>query len=152
MARRYQAAAPRVPPVMLGAECRSAPSGESPYWPIGPIDFDRVRSVYFESYFENHSRAPFEMPTERPSDLIPRRSERVTKRLPVSLVVKNQGNETTLMASTVNVSPHGLRVQPRRSLQPRQAVYALPGRGVTPSGYCRVVWVTQAEAGLEFLD
>jgi len=92
------------------------------------------------------------MPTEQPSNLFPRRFERVAKRTAVSLVVKNQGNETTLMASTVNISPYGLRVQPRRSLQQGQAVYALPGREKTPTGYCRVVWVTQAEAGLEFLN
>lgn len=83
---------------------------------------------------------------------VPRRFERVAKRTAVSLVVKNQGSETTLSASTVNVSAQGLRVQPRRSLQQGQAVYALAGRGGTPAGYCRVVWVTQAEAGLEFLN
>jgi hypothetical protein len=92
------------------------------------------------------------MQTDTPSNPVPRRSERVAKRTAVSLVVKNQGYETTLMASTVNISAHGLRVQPRRSLQQGQAVYALPGREKTPTGYCRVVWITQAEAGLEFLN
>jgi hypothetical protein len=83
---------------------------------------------------------------------LPRRSERVAKRTAVSLVVKNQGSETTLLASTVNISARGLRVQPRRNLQRGQIVYALPGRERTPTGYGRVVWVSQAEAGLEFLN
>jgi hypothetical protein len=92
------------------------------------------------------------MQTEISPQPVPRRSERIPKRTPVLVVVKNQGLERTLTAATVNISARGLRVQTRRSLERGQAVYVLPGREKTPTGYGRVVWVTQAEAGLEFLN
>lgn len=82
----------------------------------------------------------------------PRRSRRISKRTPVSVVVKKQGLETTLTAATVNISARGLRVQTRRNLERGQFVYVLPNRGKTPSGYGRVIWVSQVEAGLEFLN
>ncbi len=87
-----------------------------------------------------------------PPNSAPRRSRRISKRTPVSVVVKKQGLETTLTAATVNISAHGLRVQTRRNLERGQFVYVLPTRGKTPSGYGRVVWVSQVEAGLEFLN
>jgi hypothetical protein len=83
---------------------------------------------------------------------LPRRSRRIHRRTPVSVVVKNQGLETTLTAATVNISAHGLCVQTRRGLECGQAVFVLPSREKTPTGYGRVVWATQAEAGLEFLN
>jgi hypothetical protein len=92
------------------------------------------------------------MHTDTPANAIPRRSRRISKRTPISVVVKNQGIEKTLMAATVNISAHGLRVQTRRSLERGQAVYVLPSRQKTPAGYGRVVWTSQAEAGLEFLN
>jgi hypothetical protein len=92
------------------------------------------------------------MHTDTPPNSVPRRSQRISTRTPISVVVKKQGLETTLTAATVNISAHGLRVQTRRSLECGQAVYVLPGREKMRSGYGRVVWVTQAEAGLEFLN
>lgn len=92
------------------------------------------------------------MQADTPPHSAPRRSARTSKRTPILVVVKNQGLETTLTAATVNISARGLRVRTRRGLEPGQAVYVLPSREKTPTGYSRVVWVTQAEAGLEFLN
>ncbi|MBZ5516592.1 MAG: PilZ domain-containing protein [Acidobacteriia bacterium] len=66
--------------------------------------------------------------------------------------MKNQGNESTIVASTVNISAHGLCIQPRRSFQPGQIAYVLPGPATARACYCRVVWTSQTEAGLEFLN
>ena len=93
-----------------------------------------------------------EMSTDIPANATPRRSARTSKRIPVSLVVKYQGNENTIVASTINISAHGLRIQPRRSLHQGQVVYALGGPATLRARYCRVVWISQAEAGLEFLN
>lgn len=113
---------------------------------------DRPESVYFATHSNASCYLPIEMRTESPPNPVPRRSQRVAKRVAVSLVVKNQGSEATLLTSTVNVSAHGLCVHIRRSLQRGQFVYALARRGYTPAGYCRLVWVTQTAAGLEFLN
>ena len=88
----------------------------------------------------------------------PRRAERVNKRIPISLVVKANGKESTRSGATLDVSTAGLRVQTIRPLYQGQAVYLLPTKGEASSGYYRVVWVRQAaestppEAGLQILN
>lgn len=88
----------------------------------------------------------------------PRKVERVPKRIPISLVVKTGGKETTRSGATLDVSPAGLRVQTIRPLYQGQAVYLLPTKGEASSGYYRVVWVRQTtestppEAGLKVLN
>lgn len=54
--------------------------------------------------------------------------------------------------NTVNISARGLRVQSDLRFQPGQAVYAMPTRGKTPSGYLRVVWARESEAGLALVN
>ena len=84
-----------------------------------------------------------------------RRSERRPVRMAVLLIV--EGVEVDQSALTVDVSPHGLRLQTAASLAPGQPVgVVLRGRsgGVVDA---RVVWVGKVEtdqagqAGLEFL-
>ncbi len=88
----------------------------------------------------------------------PRRAERITKRIPISLVVKTNGKETTRSGATLDVSTAGLRIQTIRPLYQGQAVYLLPTKGEASSGYYRVVWVRQTaestppEAGLKVLN
>lgn len=88
----------------------------------------------------------------------PRRAERISKRIPISLVVKTDGKESRRSGSTLDVSTAGLRVQTIRPLYQGQAVYLLPTKGEASSGYYRVVWVRQTaestppEAGLQMLN
>jgi DnaJ-class molecular chaperone len=84
--------------------------------------------------------------------LTPRRSQRTAGKIPIRVAVKYQGQDLLRTVNTVNISKHGLRVQTNFALQPRQAVYVLSTGGKTPSGYTRVVWASQQEAGLEFAN
>ena len=83
---------------------------------------------------------------------VPRRSQRTARRIPIHVAVKYQGRDLVRTVNTVNFSKHGLRVQTNLVLQPGQAVYAMPTKTNTPSGYCRVVWASEQEAGLEFVN
>ncbi|MFB3921784.1 MAG: PilZ domain-containing protein [Terriglobia bacterium] len=91
-------------------------------------------------------------------ELKPRRVERINKRIPISLIVKTDGKETTRSGATLDISPMGLRIQTIRPLYQGQAVYLLPTKGEASSGYYRVVWVRQTressppEAGLKVLN
>jgi len=93
-----------------------------------------------------------------PGQSKPRRAERINKRIPISLVVKTNGKETTRSGATLDVSPAGIRIQTIRPLYQGQAVYLLPTKGEASSGYYRVVWVRQTsessppEAGLKVLN
>lgn len=93
-----------------------------------------------------------------PGQIKLRRAERITKRIPISLVVKTNGKETTRSGATLDISPAGIRVQTIRPLYEGQAVYLLPTKGEASSGYYRVVWVRQTaestppEAGLKVLN
>jgi hypothetical protein len=82
----------------------------------------------------------------------PRRSQRTARRIPIHVAVKQQGQDVVRTVNTVNFSKHGLRVETRLALRPGQAVYAMPTKANTPSGYCRVVWASEREAGLEFVN
>jgi hypothetical protein len=89
---------------------------------------------------------------ENPARPTPRRSPRTARRVPVTVAVRNQGQDVVRTVNTVNISKHGLRVQTKLVLRPGQAVYALPTQGKLPSGYGRVIWARDHEAGLEFLN
>ena len=89
--------------------------------------------------------------------IVPRRFERMPGVMPVTLLLGTQGKKTEQIACTVDLSPHGVRVQTRAPLNPGQNLDVLGsfGKGLTP---CRVVWFKghgseqAGEAGLEFLN
>lgn len=89
---------------------------------------------------------------------IERRSRRKTERIPVTLLMKNQGQEFERSGSTVDLSARGLRVRTTAVLSEGQVVYVHSSRGYSPLGYYRVVWVREAdharrnEAGLRLLN
>ena len=89
---------------------------------------------------------------------IQRRSRRKTERMPVTLLMKNQGQEFERSASTVDLSEQGLRVRTTAALSEGQIVYVLSSRGYSPLGYCRVVWVRESdqarrnEVGLKLMN
>jgi len=89
---------------------------------------------------------------------IKRRSRRKTERIPVTLMLKDQGREFERSASTVDFSDEGLRVRTAAPLSEGQIVYVLASRGFIPLGYCRVVWVRETnlqrpnEAGLKLMN
>lgn len=95
---------------------------------------------------------------ENVTQIRPRKAERISKRIPISLVVKTNGKESRRAGSTLDVSTEGLRVQTIRPLYQGQAIYLLPTKGEATSGYYRVVWVHQVrestppEAGLKLLN
>jgi PilZ domain len=89
---------------------------------------------------------------------IKRRFRRKTERIPITLLMKNQGLEFQRTASTVDFSEQGLRVRTTAELSEGQIVYVLASRGFAPLGYCRVVWVRETdhirrnEAGLKLMN
>ena len=86
---------------------------------------------------------------DRPDLRAPRTSRRIT----LQVALKSHGQDFTYNVNTVNFSKTGLRVQgPRLPWEPGQPVIALPNKSSIPTGYCRVVWVTESEAGLEFIN
>lgn len=81
-----------------------------------------------------------------------RKSPRTARRVAIQLAFKQQGEDKISFFNTVNYSKTGLRVQCRLALEPGQAIVALPNKSSLPHGYCRVVWTTGHEAGLEFVN
>lgn len=87
---------------------------------------------------------------------VKRRSER--KRVQISVTLAIEGDEAEHLASTVDLSPHGLRLQSEATLQPGQPVGLLLATEPACFIKAHVVWVgttdsTQAgEAGFEFLN
>ena len=81
-----------------------------------------------------------------------RRSPRTARRVSIQLALRMRGEDKICYANTVNYSKTGLRVQPQVALEPGQALVTLPNRSSVPHGYCRVVWSTGQEAGLEFVN
>jgi len=80
-----------------------------------------------------------------------RRSPRTSQSIPLKVAFRQRGEDKVSVVNTVNFSRTGLRVQSKLTLEPGQALMALPGKDRIPSGYCRVVWVSGNEAGLEFI-
>jgi hypothetical protein len=85
----------------------------------------------------------------------PRRTERRTGVIPVTLHIESKGRKYQQVASTLDVSERGLRILTVTSLMPGQTL-AVYSQGAL-LGNCRVVWVAGAgsdrpsEAGLEIL-
>ncbi len=88
---------------------------------------------------------------------LPRRSERIFVRLPVTLLVDSAGERVAQDAYTVDLSQLGVRVRTELTLAPGQAVDVFSNRGLKSPIPSRVIWVGQhgapqhGEAGLEFL-
>jgi len=88
---------------------------------------------------------------------LPRRSDRIFVRLPVTLLVNSQQERVAQDAFTVDLSQLGVRVRTDLSLSPGQEIEVFPNRGLKYPIQSRVVWVGQTgapyqgEAGLEFL-
>ncbi|MGH6628465.1 MAG: PilZ domain-containing protein [Burkholderiales bacterium] len=86
---------------------------------------------------------------------IPRKMERWTGVIPVTLRVEARGRRYEHVASTLDLSDHGLRILTTTSLTPGQTLEVYSDRARI--GNCRVVWVTGAgsdrpsEVGLEIL-
>ena len=82
-----------------------------------------------------------------------RRAPRTPRRISLQVALKSRGQDLIYNVNTVNFSKTGLRVQARRlPWEPGQPVIALPSKSSIPTGYCRVVWVNEDEAGLEFIN
>lgn len=87
----------------------------------------------------------------------PRRDVRVQTNLPVTLLVKLEGEKRVHAALAVDVSAQGLKVQTAAGLSSRQTVYVFSRNAKSQFGPCRVVWTRtgepgqHVEAGLEFL-
>ena len=86
---------------------------------------------------------------------IPRKIERWTGVIPVTLRVEARGRKFEHIASTLDLSDRGLRILTTTSLVPGQTLEVFSDR--SRIGNCRVVWVTGAgsdrpsEVGLEIL-
>lgn len=86
---------------------------------------------------------------------IPRKIERLTGVIPVTLRVESRGRRYEHLASTLDLSDHGLRILTNTALVPGQTLEVYSDR--SRIGNCRVVWVTGAgsdrpsEVGLEIL-
>ena len=87
---------------------------------------------------------------------IPRKIECWTGVIPVILRVVSKGRKYEHLASTLDLSDHGLRILTTTSLTPGQTLEVYSHR--SRIGNCRVVWVTGAgsdrpsEVGLEILS
>ena len=85
----------------------------------------------------------------------PRRMERWTGVIPVTLRVESKGRKYEHVASTLDISDRGLRILTMTSLLPGQTLEVFSSRSLL--GNCRVVWVVGAgsdrpsEVGLEIL-
>jgi seryl-tRNA synthetase len=85
----------------------------------------------------------------------PRKIERWTGVIPVTLRVESHGRKYEHLASTLDLSDHGLRILTTTSLVPGQTLDVFSNR--SRIGNCRVVWVMGAgsdrpsEVGLEIL-
>ena len=86
---------------------------------------------------------------------IPRKIDRWTGVIPITLRVEARGRKYEHLASTLDLSDHGLRILTNTSLTPGQTLDVFSDRARI--GHCRVVWVTGAgsdrpsEVGLEIL-
>ena len=87
---------------------------------------------------------------------VKRRSERKRVQMAVTLVI--EGDEAEYLATTVDLSPHGLRLQSDATLAPGQPVGLLLATEPDCFIKARVVWVGKADsaqagqAGFEFLN
>jgi len=80
------------------------------------------------------------------------RAPRFPRRVSIQITLRFRGEDYTYNVNTVNFSRTGIRVLARLPLEPGQPVLALPNTSNIPSGYCRVIWNSGHEAGLEFVN
>ncbi len=89
---------------------------------------------------------------------IPRRSERISVTIPVTLLVASEIERTENSVWTVDLSQIGARVRTSAALKPGQTVEFVPHEGRRYVLRSRVVWIKpggpdrEAEVGLEFLN
>ncbi len=86
-----------------------------------------------------------------------RRATRLYSRIPVTLVLGSEGYEAERVATTADISLHGVRILTEAQLLRGQTVELQSYKGGARLVKARVVWVDVAitdttEAGLEFLD
>jgi len=87
---------------------------------------------------------------------VKRRSERKQVQMAVTLVI--EGDEAEYLATTVDLSPHGLRLQSDATLAPGQPVGLLLATDPDCFVKARIVWVGKADSanagqgGFEFLN
>ncbi len=92
------------------------------------------------------------------AQLLPRRSERAHKRIPLTILLKSQGEEIERGATTVDISKCGVRIRTSLPLTSGQTLDLFSSKRRVRLGHCRVVWVHPAtsnqtdEAGLEILN
>ncbi len=92
---------------------------------------------------------------EKISQPPPRRIERWSGVIPITLHVESMGRKFEHPASTLDVSAHGMRIVTATSLVPGQTLDIYSNGALV--GNCRVVWVTgggtdrPSEVGLEIL-
>lgn len=86
-----------------------------------------------------------------------RRATRLYSRIPINLLLGSEGYESERVATTADLSLHGVRIITEARLIQGQTVELQSYKRGTQLVKARVVWVGQAltdatEAGLEFLD
>ena len=87
-----------------------------------------------------------------------RNNQRVSRTLPITLLLDYKDSEIEHAASTVNMSERGLRIQTWAQLTCGQTLEVLTENTGSRLAHCRVVWVHQQdanppfEAGLEILN
>ena len=87
-----------------------------------------------------------------PVDRNDRRTPRFPRRVSIQIALRVRGEDYTYNVNTVNFSRNGLRVLARLPLEPGQPVIAMPNNRNIPAGYCRVIWNSGNEAGLEYVN
>jgi hypothetical protein len=86
-----------------------------------------------------------------PIDRNDRRAPRFPRRVSIQIALRVRGEDYTYNVNTVNFSRTGVRVLARLPLEPGHPVLTLPNTSNIPSGYCRVIWNSGNEAGLELV-
>ncbi len=90
--------------------------------------------------------------------LLPRRSERAHKTIPLTILLETQGEEIERGATTVDISKCGVRIRTSVPLTSGQTLDIFSSKRRVRLGHCRVVWVRRAtsdqteEVGLEILN
>ena len=75
-----------------------------------------------------------------------RAEERINAALPVTLFI-GWGGSVVAHASTVDLSPRGLRLRASTPLRLGQNIGAIVGEGASHAKSYRVVWIRQSESG-----
>ena len=87
-----------------------------------------------------------------------RNHQRVSRNLPITLLLDTKHAEAECPASTINMSARGLKIQTTTELNLGQTLEVLTENTGSRLAHCRVVWIRQQgsetpfEAGLEILN